>query len=119
MEVEHEDANTQSNKNSPCVDALVLYKVNSIEVWRENPMNNGRIENISEVNVFCNILKLLVIKSSGSSAEKGDILFLLASNMQFRFFRLSTKCEIIILHEGVLRNPDSESITDTTLVFVS
>lgn len=115
MEIENDQQ--PRNEAHSCVEGIILYKGNSIEVWRENPASKGLLENVCEVNVFCNILKVLLVKSS--SNEKGDILFLLAHNMQFRFFRLSMNGEIDILHEGTLQNPDTEKINENSIVFIS
>ena len=59
---------------------------------------------------------MFVIKTN---SEKGDILFLITANMQFRFFRLGMKSEIQILHEGILNNPDNEEINERAIIFLS
>lgn len=99
------------------MNVIVMCKSNSIEIWRHNNLKKGTIEMVYELNLYCNILRLFVIKSS--SLKRSDILFILSEDLSFRFFRLSLNGGVQILSEGRLRNTDSERITDAAIVFLS
>lgn len=50
--------------NNDLVDVIVLSKSNSFEFWRRSERSKGYLECACEVSLYCNILKLFVIKVS-------------------------------------------------------
>ncbi|KAL4467771.1 hypothetical protein ABPG74_013106 [Tetrahymena malaccensis] len=107
----------ESEQHSNLTNVLILYKQNTIELWRQNSISKGFLENIAEVQVYCNILKVAVIKSSDS--QKSDIIFIISDDLQYRFFRVNIKGEVQVIEQGVVQNLDQEKISDVSQVFVS
>lgn len=94
-------------------EAILLCKTNSIEIWRQSDNQKGIIEMCSEVNAFCNILRVFALKSS--SPERGDIIVIISSDLQYRLFHLSIAGEVKVLHEGSLIISSHENALSSSL----
>jgi len=82
MDIER-DNSTETADNNNILDAIIMCKSNSLEIWQCSAGRKGYLECCSEVNLFCNILRVFVVKSSLKSQP--DTLLVINADLEYRF----------------------------------
>lgn len=76
------ESNNPEN-NDDILDAIVMCKSNSLEIWQCSAGRKGYLECCCEVNIFSNILRVFVVKSSLISQP--DTLLVINTDLEYRF----------------------------------